>query len=302
MEWVQSLRSFVSAVQLGSLSSASRTLGCSPASVSRHISSLEDQLGTQLLKRSSRKIALTEAGGLYYNQVEQVLAQLLEANRSISQIYTKPQGMLRVHSRLLLGHMMIVPRLPEFLKRYPDITIDLMMSNSIAPVMDESVDVDIRVAALEDPTVVSHKLAASERFIVGTPDYLKTHPPIHVPEDLRQHNCFTFRINLGVPVWRFMDSDKRVIEVPIKGSFQTDFGFALVELVRAGAGIALLPDWAVRDDLADGRLISIFPNYRVSHVDFDNDVYAIYPKSRQTSARLRLFVDFMSKVFHNGRD
>lgn len=297
MEWVQTLRSFVNAVQLGSLSSAGRLLGCSPASISRHITSLEDELGTQLLKRSSRNLALTEAGQLYYAQVEQILQQLSEANRSISQLHAKPQGILRVHSRMLVGQLMLVPNLPDFMSRYPDITVDLVLSNSIAPVMEQSFDVDIRIGKLQDSSLIARKLLSSERVACATPEYLDAHPPLTAPEDLRNHNCLTYRINLGTPVWRFMDAQQRVVEVPIKGSFQTDFGFALVELARAGAGIALLPDWSVHDDLASGRLVRIFPEYKVSHIAFENGIYAVFPKARQTSLKLQLFVDFMAAAF-----
>lgn len=300
MEWVQTLRSFVTAVQQGSLSGAGRLLGTSPASVSRHISSLEDQLGTQLLKRSSRNLALTEAGEIYFVQVDQILQQLAEANRSVVSLQSEPQGVLRVHSRMLVGQLMITPSLPEFLARYPDITVDLMMSNSIAPVMEQGIDVDIRIGSLQDSSLIARKLASSERLLVATPGYLATHPPIDAPQDLRAHNCLSYRINLGTPVWRFRDDDDRVEEVPIKGNLKADFGFALVEMARAGLGIALLPDWSVRKDIAEGRLVRLLDGYSVSHIDFDNGVYAVFPASRQTSVKLRLFIDYIAEVFRRG--
>lgn len=300
MEWVQTLRSFVTAVQQGSLSGAGRLLGTSPASVSRHISSLEDQLGTQLLKRSSRNLALTEAGEIYFVQVDQILQQLAEANRSVVSLQSEPQGVLRVHSRMLVGQLMITPSLPEFLARYPDITVDLMMSNSIAPVMEQGIDVDIRIGSLQDSSLIARKLASSERLLVATPGYLATHPPIDAPQDLRAHNCLSYRINLGTPVWRFRDDDDRVEEVPIKGNLKADFGFALVEMARAGLGIALLPDWSVRRDIAEGRLVRLLDGYSVSHIDFDNGVYAVFPASRQTSVKLRLFIDYIAEVFRRG--
>jgi DNA-binding transcriptional LysR family regulator len=300
LEWVQTLRSFVTAVQQGSLSGAGRLLGTSPASVSRHISSLEDQLGTQLLKRSSRNLALTEAGEIYFVQVDQILQQLAEANRSVVSLQSEPQGVLRVHSRMLVGQLMITPSLPEFLARYPDITVDLMMSNSIAPVMEQGIDVDIRIGSLQDSSLIARKLASSERLLVATPGYLATHPPIDAPQDLRAHNCLSYRINLGTPVWRFRDDDDRVEEVPIKGNLKADFGFALVEMARAGLGIALLPDWSVRKDIAEGRLVRLLDGYSVSHIDFDNGVYAVFPASRQTSVKLRLFIDYIAEVFRRG--
>lgn len=297
MEWVQTLRSFATAVQQGSLSGAGRVLGSSPASISRHISSLEDQLGTQLLKRSSRNLALTEAGEVYYPQVEQILQQLAEANRSVTQLQTKPQGVLRVHSRMLVGQLMVLPNLPEFLSQYPEITIDLMLSNNIAPVMDQGTDVDIRIGSLDDSSLIARKLASSERLVVATREYLDRSPPIRTPQDLSHHNCLSYRINLGATVWRFKDGEDRVEEVPIRGNVRTDFGYALVELTRAGVGVALMPDWSVRRELADGRLVRLFEDYSVSHIDFDNGVYAVFPASRQTSLKLRLFVDFMANVF-----
>lgn len=297
MEWFHTLRSFVSAVQQGSLSGAGRLLGSSPASVSRHITSLEEQLGTQLLKRSSRNLALTEAGELYYNQVEQILQQLGEANRSVNQLQTRPEGVLRVHTRLLVGQLVIMPALPEFLALYPNIRIDIVLSNNIAQVMDQGIDLDIRIGKLEDSSLIARKLVGSERVAVATPDYLGDKPPIYAPQDLRNHNCLTYRINLGTPVWRFMDAEKRIEEVPVRGSVQTDNGYSLVQLAKAGVGIALLPDWSVHREIADGRLVRLLPGYKVSHVDFENGVYAVFPASRQTSVKLRLFVDFLAQVF-----
>ncbi|MDN2583014.1 LysR family transcriptional regulator [Aquibium sp. ELW1220] len=297
MEWFLTLRSFVGAVQQGTLSGAGRLLGSSPASVSRHITSLEEQLGTQLLKRSSRNMALTEAGELYYAQVEQILQQLAEANRSVSQLQAKPEGVLRVHSRMLVGQLIILPHLRQFMAQYPDIRLDLVLSNSIAPVMDQSIDVDIRIGKLEDSSLIARKLTGSERVAVATPAYLGGRPPIYSPQDLRNHNCLTYRINLGTPVWRFMDAEKRIEEVPVRGSVQTDFGYALVELAKADVGVALLPDWSVHRELADGRLVRLLPGYKVSHVDFENGVYAVFPASRQTSFKLRLFVDFLAQTF-----
>ncbi|MDQ0315798.1 LysR family transcriptional regulator [Amorphus orientalis] len=302
MEWIQTLRSFTTAVQEGSLSGAGRLLGLSPASISRHISSLEDRLETQLLKRSSRHLALTEAGEIYYARVEQVLAQLEEANHSVSQLQAKPQGVLRVHSRMLVGQLMILPHLPEFLSIYPDITVDLMMSNSIAPVMDQGTDVDIRIGRLEDSSLIARKLTSSERVVCASPGYLAERPAIAEPADLRHHNCLTYRINLGTPVWRFLDAADRIEEVPIRGNVRTDFGFALVTMVRDGVGIGLLPDWSVHEDLKSGRLVRLLPDYKVSHIDFDNGVYAVFPATRQTSVKLRLFIDFIAGVFKRELD
>ena len=176
------------------------------------------------MKRSSRNLSLTEAGEIYYFQVKQVLQQLAEANRSITQLQAKPQGVLHVHSRMLVGQLMILPYLPEFLAQYPNISIDLMISNNIAPVMEQGTDVDIRIGRLEDSSLIARKLASSERVVCATEEYLASHLPIREPGDLKHHNCLTYRINLGTPVWRFMDSESGVEEVTINGNLRTDFG------------------------------------------------------------------------------
>lgn len=298
LDWVQNLRSFVSAVQQGSLSGAGRQLGRSPASISRHITLLEDEVGVQLLKRSSRSLALTEAGELYFKHVEQILLQLNEANASISQLNTEPRGTLKVHSRMLVGELLIIPHISEFLSGYPNITIDLALSNNVVSVDEHEADIDIRIGRLENSSLIARKLCSSERVICATPDYLSSNPSISKPEDLRGHNCLTYRINHGIPVWRFRDDLQQITEVPIKGNFQTEFGCALVELVKQGAGIALLPDWSIHRDLKNGNLVRLFPEFQVSHTNFENGVFAVFPKARLTSLRHRLFINFLVVVFN----
>lgn len=301
MEWIQTMRSFVDTVQQGSMSGASRKLGCSPASVSRHITSLEEHLGTQLLKRSSRSLALTEAGKIYYDQVEQILLQFSEANRSITELQTKPQGVLSVHSRMLVGQLMIVPYLSEFLDLHPDITVDLKLSNSIAPVIDQNTDIDIRIGQLEDSSLIARKLTSSKRIICATPAYIAKNPAIEKPQDLAEHNCITYRINSGSQTWRFLNKDDHMEEVQIKGRFQTDFGFSLLQMVKSSFGVALLPDWAVHRDLQQASLVRLLPDHTVSHMEFENGVYAVFASSRQTSPKIRVFIDFFAEIFRNGQ-
>lgn len=297
LDWTTALRSFVTTVQRGSLSSAGRLLGCSAASVSRHIASIESELKTQLLKRSSRRLALTEAGELYYSQAEKILRDLASANEAVRQMQAVPQGLIKVHSRMLVGQLVIIPNIPKFLALYPDLEIDLKMSNYDASVMEENVDIDIRIGRLEDSSLIARKLVSSERVICASPEYLASRPPIRTPGDLTQHNCLTYKINLGSPVWRFMDADNRIEEVRIKGNFRSEFGYALVEMARCGLGISMVPDWSVRRELDEGRLIKLLPEYRVTHNEFENGVYAVFPASRQTSVKLRLFIDFLVDVF-----
>jgi DNA-binding transcriptional LysR family regulator len=297
VDWMQPMRIFVCVVQNGSLSSAGRQLGLSPASVSRHISALEESLGCRLLNRTSRKLALTEAGELYYAKVEQILQQIVEANEGVAQLHTHPRGTLRVHSRVLVGHLHVVPMLPDYLALYPEVKVDLAMSNRVIDIVEQNVDVDIRIGKLVDSSLVARKLAGSERLLCATPGYLARHPPITRPADFATHNCMTYRVNVGRTIWRFLDPGGALEESPGGGSLSSDNGYALLTAALAGVGIALMPDWAVSGDIAEGRLTQLLPEYRVSYIDFDNGIYAVFQKSRYLSAKVRSFIDFLAESF-----
>jgi DNA-binding transcriptional LysR family regulator len=261
------------------------------------MSALEENVGGRLLNRTSRKLTLTEAGELYFQKIEHVLRQIAEANDSVAQLQANPRGTLRVHSRMLVGNQYIVPALPEFMKQYPDITVDLLLSNHPVDLVENNVDVDIRIGKLVDYTLIARKLVASERIVCATPAYLKRAGPLDSPNDLTAHNCLTYRLNLGRTTWRFKEPDGEVIEVPVTGTFQSDNGQALLEATRAGVGIALMPDWSIKDDLAEGRLVRLFPKHRVSWEAFENGIYAVYQKTRYQSKKVRAFVDFVSALF-----
>ncbi len=291
------MRIFVMVVQNGSLSSAGRVIGMSPASISRYINALEDSIGSRLLNRSSRKLTLTEAGQIYFKYTERVLHDLDEARGLISEIQGSPRGTLRVHSRLLVGTQKIVPALPEFMRRYPDIKIDLMMSNSVIDLIEQNIDIDIRIGELPDSTLIARKLLGSERVLCASPAYLQTAPPLTVPSELARHRCLTYRLNLGSAEWSFTGSGGVVTLVEVNGSFQTDFGPTLRELALAGAGIALMPLWSVSEDIKSGNLLPLLKDYRVNIGQFDYAVYAVYQQTRYMSSKVRIFIDFLSEVF-----
>lgn len=300
MDWLQPMRIFVNVVQGGSLSHAGRQLGLSPASVSRHISALEASLGCRLINRSSRKLTLTEAGELYYAKVEQILHQIAEANATVAHLSSTPRGTLRVHTRMLVGHLVIVPALPRFLADNPEVRVDLLLSNNAVDLVERNIDVDIRIGKLDDSSLVARRLAHAERVLCAAPSYLDSHPEVRAPADLAAHNCLTYRINVGRTVWRMLDGSGTMTEVPVQGNLQSDNGHALLEATIAGVGIALMPDWAVAEALADGRLRRLLPQYRVSHIEFDNGVYAVYQRTHP-APKVRAFIEYLAEVFRQRR-
>ncbi len=288
---------FVAAIQEGSLSAAGRHLGMSPASVSRLINALEDKVGAQLLNRTSRALTLTEAGQSYYLQADSILQQVDEAGNTARDFSDRPKGNLRVHSRIFIGNQFLVPLIPRFLTANPEISLDLMLSNSECDLVDQNVDVDIRVGQLRDSSYIARKLGESERIVVASPSYLDAHPAPKAPDDLAGHNCLAYCLSLGQSVWSFRGLDGKRIDVRVKGNFRTDFGPALRDCAIGGAGLCLMYEWAVRQDIEQGRLVRLFRDYHVSHVGFDTGLYAVFQRSRHNSPKTRSFVDFVVAAF-----
>ena len=297
MDTLRAMRLFTAVAHHGNLSAAGRQLGLSPASVSRQITALEDELGARLLNRTSRKITLTESGEIYLRHAEQITHQIDEVSLQVAEREHKPSGTLRVHSRMLVATRYIVPALPRFLEAYPAVSVDLLMSNHTIDLVERNVDVDIRIGKLANSSLIARRLTPSERLVCASPAYLARSAPIATPADLAEQNCLTYRLNTGRTIWRFIDQGGVMSEIQVSGNLQTDNGPALHTAALSGLGIVLMPDWSVRDDLRAGRLVRLFPEYRVSHIEFENGVFAVYQKSRHLSAKVRVFVDFLAALF-----
>jgi len=283
----RAMQLFVSVVHSGSLSAAGRQLGLSPASVSRQINALEDSLGARLLNRTSRKLTLTEPGEVYLNRAEQILHQVNEANTSVSELHRVPRGTLRVHSRILVGTMHVVPAMPEFLRRYPEIKVDLLLSNHDIDLVERNVDVDIRIGKLEDSSLIARKLASSERIVCASPDYLARAGRPKKPEDLREHNCL---VNLASTPkdWPFQSASKSFL-VQVKGTLSSNSADVLVQMALQGHGIVRVPRYAVRSELASKSLEAMFEAATLS----PERVCAYYSKAKHLPAKTIDFVNFL---------
>lgn len=291
---------FLAVVRNGSFSAAGRMIGLSPASVSRCINALEDRLGARLLNRTSRRLSLSEAGALFHQRAEQILNEVREMSAEVSQEHRAPRGTLRVHSRILVGEQNIAPALPGFMALYPDIRVDLTLSNEVVDLIEQNIDVDIRIGRLTDSSLIARRLVTSERLLCAAPSYLESRPPVTRPDDLLAHNCLTYRTNLGDVVWRFLDRSGGLSEIAVTGNLLTNSGPALKIATVAGLGISLMPDWSVGRELESGALVRLLPDYRVSFTSFDNAVYAVYPPTRHLPAKARVFIDYLARMFQKG--
>lgn len=294
---LRDMEMFLVVVRRGSFSAAGRATGLSAASVSRYISQMENKLGVRLLNRTTRKLSVTELGRLFYARAENILVDVEGLYAEISEAHAGPQGVLRVHSRVLVGHEHIAPSLSEFVRIYPDIRVDLSLSNENIDLVENNIDVDIRIGKLANSSLIAKKLVSSSRLLVASPAYLSGRPNVEVPHDLVHHQCLTYRRNPEQVVWRFRNEQTPLEEVPIESYLQTNSGTALKLATLEGLGISLMPDWSVRRELQSGALINLLPQFEISFTAFDNGIYAVYPPTRHLAMRTRVFIDYLSTYF-----
>jgi DNA-binding transcriptional LysR family regulator len=297
METLQTMRLFVKVAENGSFSAAGRAVGLSPASVSRHMSALEQTLGVRLISRTSRKLALNDVGQTYLRRTTEILAQIDELTDQVSEHQASPCGLLHVHARVAVGTHFLAPVLPGFLSRYPNVTVKLWLTEEPRDLVANKIDIAIRLGNLDEPLLAVRKLcAAGPRVLFASPTYLASRPKIVKPEDLLRHNCLTWqldgRFEDGHAVWRFRSAEGTK-ELRLAGNLQVNNAEALRDIAVAGAGIALLPEWCIADDLASGRLCRVLPQYDATPTTFDHSIYAVYQKSSRLLPKIRVLVDYL---------
>jgi DNA-binding transcriptional LysR family regulator len=293
MSSLQAMELLVATVREGSFSAAGRRAGLSPASVSRHIGELEAELGVQLLNRTTRHLSLTEAGKIYAQRAEQILHSIEDAAAAALTLQKTPRGTLRVHSRTLFGMTVLTPLLPRFQKLYPELKVELFLSERRAQLREQEFDVDLQIAAPHDPSLMQRRLLASERILVAAPDYVERTPTLRTPDDLAAHHCLTYWLGPEDPVWKFMRKGE-LRELVVPSTFTSNNGHVLKQLAVMGHGIALLDDYTVADELASGRLVRLLRNYRVTNSTFDEGIYATFLQTNYLPEKIRVFLDFLT--------
>ncbi|BCH21096.1 transcriptional regulator [Mesorhizobium sp. L-8-10] len=292
MARLQAMRLFADTVRLGSFSQAARNAGLTPGSVSRRISELEQGLGVQLFSRTTRQIALTEAGRVYFQHIEKVLDSILEAESAAAALQETPRGTLRIHSRTLFGLLVLSRLIPAFRERYPDIKVELRLSERPIQLREEDCDIDFRIAPPRDAGLMQRKLFSSQRVLLASPSYLGRHAAIETPSDLAHHACLSYLIGHDEPVWRFL-RDGKLEEMPVPSSFSVNNGMILRDLALSGHGIALLDDYTVTEELERGALVRVLERYRVTNTTFDEGMYATYLEVAHVAEKIRVFLDFL---------
>ena len=290
MDKLRAMDLLVATAQSGSFSATGRRYGMSTASVSRRISELEEHLGVTLIHRSTRNLALSEAGEAYVAEAREILASIARADAGISALQEAPKGVLRVHSRIMFGVTFLAQAQAGFAARHPELTVELHLSERPARLREDGFDIDFRIAAPQESGLMRRRLLSSQRILVAAPAYLEVAPPIASPRDLAGHRCLTYWLGPDPPYWRFRQ-DGADLEVPVPSNFASNNGQVLLIAAREGHGIALLDDYTVAADIAAGRLVRILPQYRVTNTTFDEGVFATYLETPRVPAKIRVILD-----------
>jgi DNA-binding transcriptional LysR family regulator len=287
------LEVFAKIAGAGSLSGAARALGLSQTMVTKHLAALEARLGTRLFHRTTRRLAITDAGRRYLEFAERVLGDFEAAEAAVTADRVEPRGLLRLNVPLAFGVRQIAPRLAAFAARYPGVTVELGLNDRLVDLVDEGWDLAIRIGALRDSSLVARRLAACRMVVCAAPSYLAAHGTPRTTADLAQHNCLGYTLaESGASRWRM--GGPAEINVPISGNLHANNGDALLAAALAGQGIIYQPSFIVADDLRAGRL-------RVLTLELPSSdrlaVYAVYLPDRTPSAKVRAFIDFLAPQF-----
>lgn len=292
-----SIELFCLAAEHGNFTSAANAAGVTPAAVSRSILRLEERLGVRLFVRTTRQIRLTDAGQVYFNQCRQALDQLVDAEREITGGQSAPSGVLRISMPTPYGHYRVLPLLPEFRARYPEVQVETHLSNRNIDFADEGYDLAIRGRSPPDSSLIARKLEDAELVLVATPAYLKRAGTPQTLDDLQQHDCIQFELpSTGRKIaWPFHRNDGEVIEVVTPSSYCcSDDALGIATLARSSAGLVQTYRFIVEQDLARGDLVELLPQ----HGGTSRPFLLLYPHARHLSLRVRTFVDFLVEKLH----
>ena len=295
MDELARIRTFLKVVQSGSFSAAARHQS-SVSSVARQVKALEDDLGTRLLNRNTRRLSLTEAGRLLYERSNALVAEFDSVRSELKSLHEEVKGLLRVSLRVSVGTTVVVPALPRLLARYPGLVVDITLTDERQDLIANNIDVAIWMGALPDSEIIAKRLSPTRRLLCGSRRYFDEHGVPEEPEDLRGHRCLLYTAPSYGNRWGFSKGDTYV-EVEVGGPVRADNGLVLLSCALADLGLFVAQGWMVRSHLREGVLIRVLEDYAVNPFPGHGELYAVYASSRGLSLKVRAFVDFLAELF-----
>lgn len=297
MDHLTAIAVFARVVEANGFTNAANGLGMSKAAVSKQVSRLEDRLGVRLLNRSTRRLGLTEAGRDFYERARRIVSEVEEAEQAASSRQVSPRGLLRVNAPVTYGITHLSPILPEFMKRYPEIRVELVMNDRFVDLIEEGFDLAVRVADLPDSSLVARRLRGARHLVCAAPAYLAQRGTPRVPADLARHDCLLYSYLSTGDEWRFLGPDGKSASVRVAGPLRSNNGDALHQAAIAGLGIIYTPDFFHAEALAQGRLVRVLEDWQTPATA----IHVVYPPGRPLGAKVRVFVDYLAERLGEGR-
>ncbi|MGX5721828.1 LysR substrate-binding domain-containing protein [Shinella zoogloeoides] len=282
---------FVLAAELKSFSAAGRKLRLSPSAVSKLVTRIEDRLGARLLVRTTRRLELTPEGEVYLGRARRILSEIAETERIVAEgAKVVPRGPLRVNASVGFGERYILPLVPAFLALYPDIELDLTLTDGVIDVIGERTDVAIRSGPLRDSSLKARKLLESRKVVIASPDYLARHGTPRHPTDLAAHNCLRFNFRRSMDDWPFLSEDGAAEPHEITGNMLVSSGAILRQLCLDGLGLGRIGRFHVEPDIAAGTLVPVLEAFNPGDIEI---VHAVFAGHEHLAVRIRAFIDFL---------
>ncbi len=281
---------FNSVVETGSISKTSQIFDVQPSSISRQLAVLEQELGVRLLNKTTRNTGLTEAGHKYYEYSQRIVSEFDEAKRVVNDLQEAPKGKLNISMTVGFGESVVLPLISKFISLYPNIDIELELSERVVDLVEENIDVAIRSGRLPDSTMVARQLTLNNFLLCASPQYLVNHSTPHSPEDLINHQCIRYNYSRWKD-WFLMAEVKTKLN--LNNAISVNSVNGQKQLVLNDAGLALIPLWAIKNELEDGSLVQVMPEYTFSPYEELSATYAIYLKRDMISPKTRVFLDFL---------
>jgi DNA-binding transcriptional LysR family regulator len=293
MDQVAAMRSFRKVLELGSFSAAARQLGLSKAAVSKQVSELESYLGATLIHRTTRRLHPTDAGQAYFESAVALLDELEAADAAVRHLQSEPSGTLRVSVPSAFGQVCLSAMLSELGRRHPKLTVSVEASDRLVDLVEEGFDAAIRIrATLPDSTLIAKRIRQIPIHVVAAPGYLKAHGTPQKPDDLSRHNCFIYTLSSRPFEWSFRGTGGSR-QVKVRGTIHANHGHLLLEPLRDGEGIAMLPEFLLAQDLEKGTLVPILTKFPADPLT----LFVVYPPSRHSSPKIRALVDIVGEWF-----
>ena len=291
MSQFEDMRLFVSVLDCKSFTAAAESLGLSKQFVSRRVTGLEARLGVRLINRSTRKLSATPLGLTYYERAQRILDDVVEAEQLVSLQSASPRGLIRLSAPMSFGTLHLSPLLPGFLQRYPEVNIELDLSDRTVDLLGDGYDMAVRIGMLEDSTLVARQIAPVETVTCCSPDYLSRRGAPQVPDEVRAHDCLLYGHSKAVD-WTY-SVDGKIERVAVRGRLRVNNGELVRDAAIAGLGLARLPTFIVGAALEAGLLIPVLQAYQLPSAK----VFAVYPQHRQGAVLVRLLTDYLKDSF-----